>query len=289
MLGFPARIAGRLPLFAQYIWGASTNVLAPSTYALQRFGPSYRFRPWVILDASQLEPIERLINGGTDEEILAFRTAQLTGGAGAAVVGSLLASACATVLTLPSLSEVHITVRATFTISLMLSLLAVYFTLVQQRGLMALSAHKLRLWLWNGRMRETTMTHGTTSEEIPTQTRPSLVKESSVTSSVILEAPLELLSIAITAFMAGLIAYLGLVTAANVQLGTGHSWGNTGVLVVFVVCTAFPLIMFGQALGQKDTEMARCSRDDGERTDQICSAGSTCTEKLAPEDNSLQM
>lgn len=255
MLGFPARLAGRLPLFARYIWGASTNVLGPSTYALQRFGPSYRFRPWLVLDAGNLEPIERLINAGSDQDLLAFRNAQLAGGASIAVVGSLLASACATALTLPSLSDVNLTVRTIFTVSLMLSLLAVYFTLVQQRDLTTLTAEHIRLWLWNGNLR---------AASSPSSDTEPTVRESSVTSSIILEAPLEILSIAIALFLAGLVAYLSLIMTAKVTLGPGSSWGNMGVLITFVVCTTFPLLMFGQALGQKDTEMAKCRRMQNE-------------------------
>lgn len=77
---------------------------------------------------------------------------------------------------------------------------------------------------------------------------------SSVTSTVILEAPLEILSIAITVFLAGLIVYLSFVAIHHIHLGPGPRWGNTGILIAFVVCMAFPLLMFGQALGQKDTE-----------------------------------
>ena len=264
MLGFPARLAGRFPLWARYIWGMHSNILAPSTYALQRFGPSYRFRPWLILDASQLEPIEHMINNGTDSEILAFRNAHVASNAGTAVVGSLLASACATVLTLPSLSLVNVVVRGTFTVSLMLSLLAVYFTLVQQKSLMSLSAATLCLWLWNGRMRTVGARHGVPTEEAPVESRRHLrrVRESSVTSSIILEAPLELLSIAIALFITGLIVYLALGIKEHVQIGTGPEWGNTAVLIAFLTATTFPLVMFGQALGQKDTEMARCIRSE---------------------------
>ncbi|KAK5136548.1 hypothetical protein LTR08_002892 [Meristemomyces frigidus] len=175
MLGIPARLVGRLPLFARYIWGAFSNLLAPSTYALHIFGPSYRLRSWLILDASQLE---HMLHRGTDDDILAFRNAHMASNASTAVVGSLLASACTTVLTLPSLSDVNLTVRGIFTVSLMLSLLAVYFTLVRQKG-----------------------------------SPVKRVKESSVTSSIIREAPLEVLSIAITLLWAGLMAYLGLVSS----------------------------------------------------------------------------
>lgn len=90
IIGFPARVAGRLPLLLRYIWGANANIFAPSGYAIERFGPSARFRPWLLLDAAELEPIERLINEGTDEEVLNFRNAQLAMGSSTAVVVSKL-------------------------------------------------------------------------------------------------------------------------------------------------------------------------------------------------------
>ena len=88
MVGFPVRILGRAPLFLRYAWGAKANMLSPSGYAEERFGSSCRLRPWLLLDVRDLEPIERLINEGTDEEILSFRSAQLALGSSTAVVVS---------------------------------------------------------------------------------------------------------------------------------------------------------------------------------------------------------
>ena len=74
-----------------------------------------------------------------------------------------------------------------------------------------------------------------------------------------------MLRIAIAVFLAGIVAYLALVTQENIKMGTGPAWGNRGLLIAFVVCTAFPLLMFGHSLGQKDREMAksRASERDG--------------------------
>ena len=88
IIGLPARYAGRLPLLLRYIWGAQANLLAPSGYAFERWGPSYRWKPWLVIDAVELDAIERLINGGTDEDVTNFRSAQLANGAGIAVVVS---------------------------------------------------------------------------------------------------------------------------------------------------------------------------------------------------------
>lgn len=175
--------------------------------------------------------------------------------------GSLLASACATMLTLESLSDINLVVRGMFTISLMLSMLSVYFTLIQQRELSDLnSAHRIRVWLWNGRWR---VPHNHDSLDA--------VRESSITSRYILSAPFEILRIIIAVFLGAVIAYLALTMERRIQLGTGPGWGNRGVLIAFLVCTAFTLVIFSQALGQKDREMAMCraSEDEGKGVRQV--------------------
>ena len=50
----------------------------PSSYGLDRYGPSYKFRLWMRLDAADLESIEMLINYGSDADIEAFRASNLT-------------------------------------------------------------------------------------------------------------------------------------------------------------------------------------------------------------------
>ena len=89
LLGFPVRVLGRAPLLLRYIWGAKANILAPSAYARERYGPSYKLRPWFLLDARDLEALERLINEGSYAEVLDFRTAQLSIGSSTAVVVSI--------------------------------------------------------------------------------------------------------------------------------------------------------------------------------------------------------
>ena len=44
----------------------------------------------------------------------------------------------------------------------------------------------------------------------------------------------------------------------QVKLGTGKLPNNQQILIAFLICTAFTLLMFGQALGQKDRERERC-------------------------------
>lgn len=73
-LGFPARVLGRLPLLFRYAFNAGSK---PSSYGLDRYGPSYRFRLWLRLDAIDLESIEMLINYGSDANLEAFRASHL--------------------------------------------------------------------------------------------------------------------------------------------------------------------------------------------------------------------
>ncbi|EME40871.1 hypothetical protein DOTSEDRAFT_27473 [Dothistroma septosporum NZE10] len=211
-----------LDLKVAYLW--SSGILSegpaglrrkPSEYALRRYGPTYRWRLWLFFDIGELEAMERMINSGSDEDVFAFRRLHLASGATTTVVGSLLASVCATMLSLDSLSEVNLTVRGLFTVSLMLALLAVYFALIQQRALaLSMDADSLRIWLWNGRK------YGILN---PVDGTEVSIRESSLSANMVLEAPFELLSISITLFLGALAAYLGLAMIQEVNLGTG-SW-----------------------------------------------------------------
>ncbi|KAK3678446.1 hypothetical protein LTR78_001743 [Recurvomyces mirabilis] len=265
MLGFPVRILGRLPLSARYAFGPPSSLLNTSEYATQRYGQSYRFRPWLRFDIHELEKIERLVNHGSDEEVLKFRQTQLSSGGTTTVVGSLLAATCATMLTIDTLSDLQLYVRALFTISLTVSLMSVYFTLVQQRELgLPTSAETLRRWLCNGHVRRTEDLDDDTHAPLDT---PTMIRESSLAANILLQVPFEMLSIAISVFLAGLATYLGLAMAEHVQLGNGKGPGNGAYLVALLICTAFTLIVFGQALGQKDREALRCSELDVPRPD----------------------
>ena len=78
-LGTPARAAARILLAPRYI----INGFAPlrgwtnHPYALARYGPSYRWRVWLLFDIQDLENLERLINEGMDEDVLHMREAKL--------------------------------------------------------------------------------------------------------------------------------------------------------------------------------------------------------------------
>lgn len=85
-VGFPARVLGRVPLLVRFLSSAGRT---PSPYGLARYGPSYRFRPWLRLDAVELENIEELINHGADAHLEAFRASHLAVSGSTAVVVSL--------------------------------------------------------------------------------------------------------------------------------------------------------------------------------------------------------
>ena len=160
-----------------------------------------------------------------------------------------MASVASQTLTLESLAKVHYTVRGIFILTLMVSLLSVYFTLMQQRELNLSDPDAIRIWLWDGQEHSRTDREG----------RQVILRQSSLTSNIVLQLPFELLSIAIALFLIGLALYLGLVFAANVRVSTG-SGGNRFSIIAFVVITAFTLSVFGQALGQKDREIEKCRR-----------------------------
>lgn len=79
-----------------------------------------------------------------------------------------------------------------------------------------------------------------------------------------LQAPFELLSIALTLFLGGIGIYLGSAWANDVNLGTSGPLttrqANLGVLVAFIVSTVFALAVIGQILGMKDSEARRVDR-----------------------------
>lgn len=161
--------------------------------------------------------------------------------------GGLLVSASAAILALPSLEEIHWFPRFLFFETLMLSLLSVYFALLLQRELNMTDARALRLWLWDG----TTCTSQGSDGRV--------LRRSSLSSNILLQAPFELLSISISCFLGGLGFYLGLAYASKVTLSLGSD-SNFGTLLAFVVTTFFSLAVFGQSLGEKDREVVKCKR-----------------------------
>lgn len=77
VIGTPARLFGRIPLIVRYIWSLFSSPWPSTPYAKQRFGRKYKWKPWLLFDARELESLEDLINVGTNEEIWIMRDSQI--------------------------------------------------------------------------------------------------------------------------------------------------------------------------------------------------------------------
>lgn len=156
--------------------------------------------------------------------------------------GALLASVALQALNLPLITETSFVVRGTFTLSLMLSILATFFTCLQQRELIVIrSAPALRAWLSNG-IRYT-------------NAEGDLVFQSSLASLTLLESPYEYLSIAIVNFVAGIAAYLGSAFFNGVKLHSEKGlFTEIAVLAYFAAGTGIAFSIFPMLLGTKDKE-----------------------------------
>lgn len=160
--------------------------------------------------------------------------------------------------------------------SLLFAVLSVYFTLLQQRELLSMDTHTFRVWLWDGEdgdnAEDETGREGPAVENnvTPGIAQPKAIDDdspdnedtiaipfdgrSSLPANIVLQAPFELLGIAIALFLSALGVYLGLLYATKVTVSLGRG-SNLAAMSAFVTTATFALIVFGQALGQKDCEM----------------------------------
>lgn len=288
-LGAPARVVARLLVLPRYIFNGFSHLRAwnQNAYALVRYGPSYRWRLWLLFDAADLEKLEHLINEGSDKDVLEMREAKLEqfrlvalvvclvflscllvschisfvvvdilekkhdedvtrmGSLRSHIQGALLATLALQAFSLPALSDTTFIVRACFTQSTMLSLLATFFTCIQQRELGYIrSASALRVWLSNGIQYR--------------NARERYVWQSSLASLTLMEAPYELISLSVSNFVAGMAAYMWSVWKDKLEVQKDKD-GVKGlaVLVYFAVGTGFAFGMFPVLLGDKDREAKR--------------------------------
>jgi hypothetical protein len=130
-------------------------------------------------------------------------------------------------------------------LSLVLSTLAVFFTCLQQRTYgFAQNPDAIRAWLSNG-VRYT-------------NAEGKMVMQSSILSHQLLQAPFELLCMAITLFLGAFGVYLGSAYTGDLALSAGSvRTGNLGVLLAFIIGSVFGLSLFGHLLGGKDLEYTR--------------------------------
>jgi hypothetical protein len=79
MLGSPARLAARVLLFPRYLLvGFSPLLYWPrNTYACARYGKTFIWRTWLLFDVKELEVLEKLLNEGSDEEVLGMQEGKL--------------------------------------------------------------------------------------------------------------------------------------------------------------------------------------------------------------------
>lgn len=159
---------------------------------------------------------------------------------------ALVAGIAVTALQLPSIDEVSYLARGLFSIALVISLLATFFTCLQQRtyGFVE-EPGAIRAWLSNG-VRYTDYDGRD-------------VFQSSAVSHNLLQAPFEFLCISITSFLVGFAVYLGSAWRQNLGLGLAseQAIGPLGVLIAFIVGAGFALALLGQVLGTKDIERNR--------------------------------
>ncbi|OCL09517.1 hypothetical protein AOQ84DRAFT_388114 [Glonium stellatum] len=246
--GSPARLAGRALLAERFVSSGFSTIRGTSAYAETRFGKSYKWRPWLLLDIKDLEALESLINEGTDAQIEAFRASQLSVCGMIAIIGALVAQAGLSALQLPQLEKVHYVARGVFIMSLVMSLLAVFFAGHQQSSFgRATETAAVRAWL----------SSGTRYDESLGKT----VLRSSMVSHMILHAPFEVVTMSIVLFVVGLGVYLGSGWTGNLDLNTGGN-GNRAVLIAFIVPTIFVLLMFGHLIGSKDREDVKASKEN---------------------------
>ncbi|CAN9113478.1 unnamed protein product [Alternaria alternata] len=242
-LGTPARTAARVLLAPRY----AVNGFQPlrgwvdNEYARARYGPWYMWRIWLLFDCKDLEVLENLINDGQDEQVLEMRDAKLKQFKLVTLVGALLATLALQALSLPVLEETIFVARASFIVSTMLSLLATFFTLIQQREVGVIrDARSFRRWLSNGVQYY--------------NARERLVWQSSLTSLTLVEAPYELISLAVASFVAGMSAYVWDVWKDGLKAQKEQGLDGVAVVVYFAVATGFAFTMFPVLLGLKDRE-----------------------------------
>lgn len=79
LLGSPFRGAVRLLFLPQYGIDhfAALRQWHCNDYARTRFGPSFRWRLWLLFDCKELEELEWLINEGGSEDIRTLRETRL--------------------------------------------------------------------------------------------------------------------------------------------------------------------------------------------------------------------
>ncbi|KAF2856639.1 hypothetical protein T440DRAFT_549993 [Plenodomus tracheiphilus IPT5] len=216
VLHAPARLACRLLLSPKYFFrGVKPSEWRRDEYARIRYGTNYKWKPWLLFDIDELERVEQIVREASDDEILRLRNSQLDVTKLVAVVAALLAQAALSSLSLPKLEETHYSARALLTGSLILGLLALFFTCVQQREFgQYVQPEEIRAWL-------------STEEESGGKDR-----RSSIIAHQLLQAPFEMLGVSVNMFIAGLGVYEGSAFTRNFGLNTVNGIPDLYVMVL---------------------------------------------------------
>lgn len=154
-----------------------------------------------------------------------------------------MAQTAISALSLPLLVDTHGSARVMFVMSLGLSLLAIFFTCVQQRELgFVRRPSDIRAWLSNG----IRYNAADGSEAF----------QSSMAAHHLLQSPHEMMGVSITVFIAGLGVYLGSAWARDLNLGVINDvrQGNVAVLGAFIAVMGFASMLFGFLLGQRSVD-----------------------------------
>jgi hypothetical protein len=123
----------------------------------------------------------------------------------------------------------------------MLSLLATFFTLIQQREVGIIrNARAFRRWLSNGILYH--------------NAQERLVRQSSLASLTLIEAPYELISLAVANFVAGMAAYMWETWKDRLETQKERGLEGVAIVVYFAIATGFAFMMFPVLLGSKDLE-----------------------------------
>ncbi|KAF2178739.1 hypothetical protein K469DRAFT_675265 [Zopfia rhizophila CBS 207.26] len=246
LIGSPARITARVLLSSRYVFASRGrySFWKYNEYAKARFGPRYRWMLWLSFDISNLERLESLINEGSDDDLIKLQDSQKEALMLISIVGALLAGCAIAALDLPQLEEAHYFSRGLITVSMVISIIAIFFIMVQHRELgFIYKPMELRRWLSNGKKYR--------------NANGEWVFQSSINVHQLLNVPYEMIAISITLFVAGLGTYLGSAWARNLPMSTsnGIAIGNAGVLAFFLAGTTFSCALFGFLIGSKDMEI----------------------------------
>jgi hypothetical protein len=153
----------------------------------------------------------------------------------------LLAAVAIQALNLPLMDQTSAVARGLFTVSFMLSILATFFTCIQQREFGVIrSPLALRNWLSSG-----VVYHNADGR---------LLRRSSESALQLLGVPYELLSMSVASIVGGMAAYLGSAKAYSVHLSVAGR-GDMAVILAFATITGFTFSLFPLLLGTKSREI----------------------------------